>query len=393
MIERMFDISSSAEALESIADIVAGLQADERGVAALRASQIVRLRSLSRRGYRLGVSELAGRLDVSFGTAKALADTALRTPEKSDAMAKVSSGDWSFDRAVAVAGLVGAGADDVTLAEAQDRDIAGIHKLGALWRRVTRRDEQAAHQQRSVRCWASLDESTGFIHAELAGYDWRVVTKALEERADMLPGAEATAEQRRADALVALAHDWLSPEPRSHGGGTGPIVTVTVDAKLAGATDAEAGVTITGGPRVGVETLERIMCEGSVEVLIDAGSGVPLAVGPTARVVPPKMRRFVLARDGGCVVDGCDSSYRLEVHHIIPRSRGGTHDPENLAAVCWWHHHVAIHGQGKQIDLASPPKRRRLLPPGPRPPPRYPPPRRMLGVDSPPIRAPITAPT
>ena len=363
-IERMFDVS---ESVESVADVLAALREDERQVAVARAGQVRRLRRLSRGGIELGLSELAAGLDVSAGTARALLEAARRTPERSAAMIRLSSGEWSFDRAAAMASLVGAGADETTLADAENRDIAGIRRLRALWRRVTRRDERAGHSQRSVRCWASLDESMGFVYAELAGYDWRVVTKALEERADLLPAADSTAEQRRADALVALAQDWFSPNPEHSG--AGPIVTVMVDAALAAATNAEAGVTITGGPRVGVETLERIMCEGAVEVLVDTGSGVPLAVGPTSRVVPPKMRRFILNRDGGCVIDGCNSSYRIEVHHIIPRSQGGTHDPHNLAALCWWHHQVEIHGQGKRIDPHSPPQRRRLLPAEPKPPP------------------------
>ncbi|MGB5655863.1 MAG: hypothetical protein WBN35_04530, partial [Acidimicrobiia bacterium] len=36
-------------------------------------------------------------------------------------------------------------------------------------------------------------------------------------------------------------------------------------------------------------------------------------------------------------------------------------DPENLTAVCWFQHHVVIHGQGFGIDSGSPPQRRRLL--------------------------------
>ena len=72
----------------------------------------------------------------------------------------------------------------------------------------------------------------------------------------------------------------------------------------------------------------------------------------------------VIARDGGCVVDGCDSRYRLEVHHVIPRSEGGSHDAENLVTLCWYHHHVAIHGRGMRLDPQSPPGRRRLIPAG-----------------------------
>ncbi|MGI9609130.1 MAG: DUF222 domain-containing protein, partial [Acidimicrobiia bacterium] len=220
-----------------------------------------------------------------------------------------------------------------------------------------------------LRSWPSLDESVGFINAQLGGYEWQIVNQALDQRADQFP-AEArvwTRDQRRADALVAIAQDWLIGTLRP-GEGPGPIVTVMVDAAEAAATDCEAGVALTAGPRIGPDTLDRILCEGSVEIIIDPETGQPLAAGPTTRVVPPKIRRFVLNRDGGCTIDGCASRYRLEVHHIIPRSQHGTHDQENLATVCWWHHHVAIHGRGHQIDPASPPLRRRITPGGTDPP-------------------------
>ena len=128
-----------------------------------------------------------------------------------------------------------------------------------------------------------------------------------------------------------------------------------VEAATAAQSRGEAGVTISGGPRVGPDTLDRILCEGSVEIMVDDGLGRPLAVGPTTRVIPPKIRRFVLLRDGGCTIDGCTSRYRLEVHHIVPRSEGGTHDVGNLTTLCWWHHHVAIHNRGYRIDPTSPP--------------------------------------
>jgi hypothetical protein len=279
-------------------------------------------------------------------------------------MDRLASGGWSFDRAAAVASLVGAGADDDTIAAAEYRDIAGIDRLRALQRRITRRSEKEAHEQRSVRSWPSLDSAVGFIHAELAGADWRLVTGALDSRSDRLPRDEvATAEQRRADALVALAHDWLdSTHSATDESSTTAIITVLVDPELASATNGEAGVTIPAGPRVGPSTLDEIMCGGAVEVVVSADSGVPLAVGPTTRVVPPKVRRFVLARDGGCVLEGCTSRYRLEVHHVIPRSQGGTHDADNLVTLCWYHHHVAVHGRGDRLDPQSPPARRRLIP-------------------------------
>jgi len=351
-------------ALTSRAEILAEVQKCEREIAAIRARQVRLLRQLDTRGVAPRPDRLAADLDLSVRTASDLLETARRTPERSDAMADLEAGNWSFDRAAATAHLIRTGAGPDTLAEAERRDIAGIRRLRSMQVRITRRSERQAHEQRSVRAWASLDSAMGFIQADLTGYDWQVVTSALDDRADHLPrDGAATAQQRRADALVALATDWFGEEaPARRGAGGGPVVTVMVDPTLAGATGGEAGATVLNGPRVGPETLDLIMCTGSVEVLIDQASGKPLSVGPTSQVIPPKVRRYVLARDGGCVIDGCGSTYRLEVHHIRPRSRGGDHDPRNLGALCWWHHHVAIHQRGMRIDPDSPPQRRRLLP-------------------------------
>ncbi|MEE9228824.1 MAG: HNH endonuclease signature motif containing protein, partial [Acidimicrobiia bacterium] len=262
-----------------------------------------------------------------------------------------------------MARLFASGADDQTMQAADERDISGIDKLGALSRRIRRRDERQAHEERHVRCSLSLDESVGFIHAQLGAYDYQVVSRALDERVDQFPTETRlwSREQRRADALVGIAQDSLNRTP-GEGGVSGPVVTVLVEASTAAESGGEAGVAISGGPRVGPDTLDRILCEGSVEVMIDQGSGRAPVVSATTGVIPPKIRRFVLLRDGGCTIDGCGSRYRLEVHHIVPRSQGGTHDVENLTTLCWWHHHVAIHGRGYRIDPTSPPQRRRIIP-------------------------------
>ena len=51
--------------------------------------------------------------------------------------------------------------------------------------------------------------------------------------------------------------------------------------------------------------------------------------------IPPRMRREVLARDRHrCRAPGCGRTRFLEVHHIVPRSNGGGHEPENLMTLC-----------------------------------------------------------
>lgn len=49
--------------------------------------------------------------------------------------------------------------------------------------------------------------------------------------------------------------------------------------------------------------------------------------------IPPAVRQTVLDRDEGqCVV--CGGTWRLELHHVVYRSQGGTHDESNLATLC-----------------------------------------------------------
>lgn len=118
------------------------------------------------------------------------------------------------------------------------------------------------------------------------------------------------------------------------------------------------------GPKIGPSTLERILCESPIEVIARTANGEPLSVGTASTAISPKTRRYVLARDGGlCTVDGCGSTYRLQPHHIRERNGDGNHHRANLTSLCWFHHHVVIHGRGFTIDPSAPPRRRRLHPP------------------------------
>lgn len=68
--------------------------------------------------------------------------------------------------------------------------------------------------------------------------------------------------------------------------------------------------------------------------------------------IPPRVRRTVLARDGHrCQAPGCNHTRFLEVHHVVPRSRGGSNDPENLTVFCSGCHRLAHERSLEKIAL------------------------------------------
>jgi hypothetical protein len=121
----------------------------------------------------------------------------------------------------------------------------------------------------------------------------------------------------------------------------------------------ENAVEVEGALVTGPGIIDRIACMGALEI-IRTDDGRPLSVGRRTRVISPALRRFVLHRDGGCTAEGCVSRYRLEPHHKIPWSEGGPTNDSNLTTLCWFHHHVVVHGMGFRLDDTRGPGRIRF---------------------------------
>jgi hypothetical protein len=80
---------------------------------------------------------------------------------------------------------------------------------------------------------------------------------------------------------------------------------------------------------------------------------MPVSYGRTQRTCPPALRRFLVARDGGCRFPGCDRPPEwTEAHHIVWWRHGGETSAENLVLMCEAHHH-AVH-EGGFIIRGSP---------------------------------------
>ena len=90
-----------------------------------------------------------------------------------------------------------------------------------------------------------------------------------------------------------------------------------------------------GELELGQAELERAQC--------DCRIGRPDERNTTS--IPPAVRRLVLARARHkCQRPGCNHTRFLEIHHIVPRSRGGTNNPDNCTCLCSTCH-ALVHDQ------------------------------------------------
>jgi len=91
--------------------------------------------------------------------------------------------------------------------------------------------------------------------------------------------------------------------------------------------------------------LGRLGCSAVFEKVLLAPSGAVLELGRSARFASPAQRRALAARDGGCVVPGCERPpSQCDAHHVDGWALGGRTDVDRLALLCG-PHHTAVHAR------------------------------------------------
>ena len=318
--------------------------ARQADISRLTAEQLLDLEELDYRqvatadGCR-SLSEWAtARLDLHPDTAKTLVRTMRRTAERPDLREALATGEITFDRMEALSRIP----DEVGLLD--HLDVAGVRREAANRARISAEDEYRTARDQFLILQPSLDESWWKLWGGLDGATGALVDKTISEKADDLPllpdGSRGDSSWRKAMALAELC---VSDDPPP------AQLTVFVDTTQATPSNGEAGVVLEAGPRIGRDALEAILCDAVTEVTAHSEDGTPMVYGRRTRTIPPALRRAIIHRDGNsCTGDGCPSTHRLQIHHIIPWSQGGTTDPENLITLCWFHHQIIVHQRGFQ---------------------------------------------
>lgn len=195
--------------------------------------------------------------------------------------------------------------------------------------------EAADRRDRLTLRWWEHDGGTA-IRGWLPDVDGATFVKGIErqmERAGKGPdGSWSTHERRAADALVALASQRIAADADPDRA----CVTVTVpEAALHAARADVPGAELDDLEiALAAETVRRLTCDSSCQLLIESSDGTPIGLGRKTRSVPRWLSRHLRRRDHHCRGPGCDRTRGLRAHHIEHWADGGPTDPDNLVLLC-----------------------------------------------------------
>lgn len=186
--------------------------------------------------------------------------------------------------------------------------------------------------------WRYYDEGRRFeLLADLPAADGALVAgtiDALARRLPPLPEGDRPFSRcrRRADALVALCSGPHPARARI----------------LLHLSSGEEGGELEGGGVAGPETVGRLLCQATLQVLLEDEGGDPLRVGRRWRFPPRWVLRHLRRRDRECRFPRCGARQYLVAHHLKRWGEGGGTDPSNLLLVCSFHHKL-VHELGWRV--------------------------------------------
>ncbi len=118
---------------------------------------------------------------------------------------------------------------------------------------------------------------------------------------------------------------------------------------------------IAGAGPIPASTVERLMCNSDLSVVLFGDKLTPLYETTPARAPTAAQRRALIARDRECIGCGAPPD-ECEAHHIIPWQCRGKTRLDNLVLVCWFCHD-RIHDHNWRVIIRD--SRYRLAPPLP----------------------------
>lgn len=337
----------------TVADCRAGL-ADVRRVRAMvdarEAALIARLRELSEESPAVFPEGIVAEVNQTGLGAAARADVCHAMPQLGAALAAGETTGGHVDVATAVRQLTPAQQSAVAAeaerlaAEASRRSRREFERLvKGVVATVTGDDglDRLTRQRRQTRLSFRPDSDgmwrlSGWFDPERAAVlHARLVAERERRFHDTCPDDAPAHPLERQDHLYALALVGLADGSAAGSSGSGPDITVLIDADtlLSGRHEDSLCDVLPGGADLPVDPIRRWACDATVTPVVVHPNGTSLWVGRTQRTATAAQRRVLRAWFDTCTT--CTTPFEhTQIHHVEWFRHGGRTDIDNLRPLC-----------------------------------------------------------
>jgi hypothetical protein len=246
----------------------------------------------------------------------------------------------SAEQLVPAAQLADETSDAEWAARAGHTAASDLQRLVRTKRTPSEEEGRERRRRRALRKW--WDDDAGMLRfggAGLPDLDGALVEAVLDQMVDRMRPVKGqpweSRAARTADALVELARNYADAHSVEH-----PAPSLVI-----------CGIPLPDG------MVEKLRASAKVKPVLVDDHGTEIARGKAAPSLPPRVRESVLRRDGHCRFGCCDRRHGLQVHHLWPKSWGGSDDPINLAGMCvggGTDHHADLAPHGPWLLLGNP---------------------------------------
>lgn len=285
---------------------------------------------------------LAGRFGISKWKANRWIGAAYALEHLPQISHALSSGVLNLDKVVELTRFATPASEEKLIRWARGVTPGGIRRRADIELRKSLKAVQAAESDEDLEWeWRAHGSSLGF-EGQLPAVEGRVFISAIDRLAKELPNP-VTAEgqpdenytigRRRAQALALLASTVVAQDADPD------RATVVIHASHDVLARGRGNGAISDGPAIDASTVQRLACDGRLEVSLHDNNGKVVGIGRTDREAPHWLRRQVLHRDSHrCTFPGCEMKRFLHLHHMHEWELGGPTDLDNLISVCTVHH-------------------------------------------------------
>jgi Domain of unknown function (DUF222)/HNH endonuclease len=281
-------------------------------------------------------------------------------PQATEAFAE---GDFSYPHAAMIARTaeslgdkMESNAEKILVDAARELELGQLHVVTLKLRHLmdpdsVREEANESHDRRFL----SLSQTLGgvfYLNGRLDSEGGATLQTALNALSGPpTPDDKRTPKQRRADALVELAHQKLDSGTLPEVGGQKPHLAVTVSIATLANQPGSPAADLEWAQPIPAETARRLACDAAITPVFLASESDQPQAGHTSRSISGSQRRALVVRDKGCRFPGCDRPPDwTDAHHLQHWADGGKHVMENLVLLCR-RHHRKVHEEGWQLGI------------------------------------------